>query len=266
MPRISSDYSTAERSGGSPSEFYTFQRGTEVWRLTSGDAAATLAGLDFQPGHVMRAAVSQKKDAPGLQVVVTLSLDLAVAQALMVESSLTTSVTIQRKQSAGDPVKVVLRGEVVSLKFAGDVVDLTVATIEHRFKTLIPKVLVQRTCPHALYGYSCGVNKEDFAVETTIASISGQVITVDASAGGNMWRNGMIRLASGQILFIADHVTSAITVWGHIPAGLAEDDPVTVYRGCDKLLDTCETVFDNAKNFGGFPNLPNRNPRLGSLR
>ncbi len=266
MPRIGSPFSTAERSGGSPSEYYTIQRGTQVWRYAAGDASATIDGTDYLPAHITRDAIGQKKDTPGLQCVVTLRLDLGAAQALMVESPSRTSVTIQRAQSAGDPIKAILRGEVVSLKFIDDSVELTVATIEHHFKTLIPKILVQRTCPHALYGYSCGVNKADFGVETTITNIVGHVITVAASASDHAWRNGMLQLASGELLFIADHTTSDITVWSAIPADVAVDDAVIVYRGCDKLFATCESVFDNAANFGGFPNLPNRNPRLARMR
>jgi uncharacterized phage protein (TIGR02218 family) len=266
MPRITSLFSTAERSGGSPVECYTIQRGTRMWRYTSADASQTIGGLTFLPANVSRGDLSQKKDTPGVQITVTLNLATDAAQALMVETSERISVTIQKLQSAGDPIKPVLLGQVISLKFADDALELTVATVEYHSKTLIPRVLVQRTCPHALYGYSCGVDKDDFAVETTVASISGQVISVVASASGNAWRNGMLRLSTGRILFIADHTTSAITVWGKIPDDLTVSDDVTVYRGCDKLFATCETVFDNAKNFGGFPNLPNRNPMLGSLR
>ena len=266
MPRLGSLFSTAERSGGSPVEFYTIRRGTQTWLYTSADEAVTDNGLTYQPAGISRGQLEQKKDAAGTQVKVSLSLETDCAQALMVQSSERASVSIQKRQSSGDAVKLVLLGDVLSLKFAGNTVELTVATIEHIFKTLIPKVLVQRTCPHALYGLSCGVNKDDFAVETTVSSITGQVITVAASASNHIWRNGILRLASGRVLFIADHTTSAITIWGPVPAELAVSDPVTVYRGCDKLFATCETDFDNAKNFGGFPNLPDRNPAIGTMQ
>jgi uncharacterized phage protein (TIGR02218 family) len=266
MPRISSSFSTAERSGGSPVELYTIRRGIRTWQHTSGDVTQTVDGVDYTPAHIKRGDIEQKKDAPGISVKVSIALETEVAQALMVETSEPATVSIRKVQSAGDPIMLVLLGDVVSLTFSGDSVELTVATVEHRFKTLIPRVLVQRTCPHALYGLSCGVNKDDFAVSTTVASITGQVIVVAASAAGNVWRNGILRLASGRVLFIADHTTSAVTVWAPIPDELAVSDPVTIYRGCDKSFTTCETVFDNALNFGAFPNLPDRNPALKSLR
>ncbi len=266
MPRLSGLFSSAERAGGAPVEFYTIRRGTRTWLYTSADESVTDNDLTYQSAQISRGPLEQKNDVAGTQVKVALSLETECAQTLMVQSSEPISVSIQKKQSSGDAIKLVLLGHVISVKFAGNDLELTVATIEYLFKTLIPKVLVQRTCPHALYGLSCGVNKDDFAVDTTVTDITGQVITVAASASNHIWRNGILRMASGRVLFIADHTTSAITIWGPVPADLAVSDDVTVYRGCDKLFATCETDFDNAKNFGGFPNLPDRNPAIGTMQ
>jgi uncharacterized phage protein (TIGR02218 family) len=266
MTRISSLFSTAERSGGSPAYLVTIQRGTSVWYYTTARSTQTVEDIDYLPAQLKCSPVAQKKDTPGIQATVTLGLETSAAQALMTETGERASVSIQRTQSAGDPVTVVLLGDVVSLKFVNDAVELTVATIEHHFKTLIPRVLVQRLCPHAVYGYSCGANKDDFAVETTVADIDGQTITVAATEGTHAWRNGILRLASGRVLFIADHSSSQVIVWAPIPSDLAVSDAVTIYRGCDKTFTTCETVFDNAAHYGGFPNLPERNPLLANLR
>src|ERR1044071_858747 len=110
MPRIASLFSTAERSGGSPVECFTFQRGTRVWRYTSSDAPVTIGGLTFVPANVKRGDLSQKKDAPGVQVAVTVNLATDLAQALMVETSERVTLTIQKVQSAGSAIKAVLAG------------------------------------------------------------------------------------------------------------------------------------------------------------
>lgn len=255
---INTIFSGLERLGGSPAEVYTFQRGSDVWRYTSARSAQTVNSLTYQPASVKRGDVEQKNDIGGSQITVTLALETAVAQALTTETGERMAVTIQRLQSSGDPIKLVIAGEVIAAKFSGDAVELTVATIERLFKTLIPRVRVQRTCPWALFGPQCGLNKDDFAHSTTISSVSGQVITV-GSVGAITMKGGMIRLPSGRIMFVAAVSSTDLTVWGEVPAEAAATASVTLYPGCNKLFSTCENTFNNAAHFGGFPNLPHRN-------
>ncbi len=268
MPRTVSVYATLERIGGRPIELYTFRRGALTWYYTSSHAEQTVGGITYTPAAVKRGNVEQKQDTAGEQVVITLPLELNVGQALLVENSEPFYASIQRIQTSGDPIKGPLLGEMVSVKFSGDTAELTIATVEHRFKTLIPRVPVMRTCPWAVYSTQCGADKVDFAHETTVTDITGQVITVDSltDTTTGFYYNGIVQLASGRLLFIVNHVGLELTIWSPMPAELAVDDTITVYPGCDKQFTTCETKFDNAEHFGGFPNLPDRNVTLGALR
>ena len=40
--------------------------------------------------------------------------------------------------------------------------------------------------------------------------------------------------------------------------------PVTLYPGCDHSRVTCISKFDNRPNYGGFDEIPTRNPMDGS--
>jgi uncharacterized phage protein (TIGR02218 family) len=268
MPRTSSAYSTAERGGGAPVELYTFQRGSKVWRYTSADTTQTVSGIAFTPAWIKRAAIEQKNDTAGVQFSVTIGLETPFGQDLIAGSDQPVAVTVQRGQSAGTPVMPVLSGQMVSVKFSDDEAELTVATIERLLKTLVPRTLIQRTCPWALYSPDCGVNAATYAYATTVSAISGQTVTVDALSDttADFYSNGVLVLATGERLFIAKHNSPKdLVLWGAIPSTLSVSDAVTAYPGCDKNRSTCISKFNNLDNFGGFPDLPAKDPKLVKL-
>ncbi len=266
MPSISSLFATAERRGGSPVELYTIQRGAQVWRLTSADAEQTVSGIVFTPAHVKRGAVEQKSDTPGIQFTLAVHLDAPVGQALLAQSTDPVTVTLQRMQSSGAPVAPVLLGEMLSVKFSDDLAELTVATVEHRFKTLIPRVLISRTCPWSVYSPSCGADPAAFAFPTLIAAVAWPVVSVIVLADPSdaFYAAGILVGADGRQYTIAKHANALdLTIWGTEPAsGLAVGDWVTVYPGCDKQRLTCINKFNNYQFFGGFPDLPTKDPGL----
>ena len=270
MPRISSLFSTAERSGGSPVELYTFQRGTKVWRYTSAPTTQTVSGISFTPAHLTRSAIEQKKDTPGIQFTVTVDLETPLGQDLIAFSGEPVVVTYQRAQSSGTPIMPVVVGRMIQAKFSDDQAEFTVATIEYDFKQLIPKVLIQRTCPWVLYSPPCGVDKTSYATATTVSSITAgngsYVLGLADSQTNGYWTNGVIVLDQGGApLFVAAHTGANVTIWGDVPSGLAVSSGLTIYAGCDKLRSTCVSKFNNLDNFGAFPDLPAKNPSLVKL-
>ncbi len=53
-----------------------------------------------------------------------------------------------------------------------------------------------------------------------------------------------------------DGVNLVFTLWLPLPNAIQVNDAYTVYPGCDKRFNTCQTKFGNAVNFGGFPYVP----------
>lgn len=270
MPRIASPYSSAERLGGAPVELYTLQRGSKVWRYTSADAAQTASGITFAPAVMKRSAIEQKQDAPGIQYTLTVSLNTPFGQDLLDASGAPVTCTLIRAQS-GNTIAPVLAGEVTAVKFTDDDAELTVATIERRFKQLIPRVPVQRTCPWTIYSNSCGVDKTAFATSTTVSSVSqvagGFTVTLAASQTDGYWTNGLVVMdAGGPAMFVAAHAGAVVTIWATaIPSTVTNGAGLTVYAGCDKLRSTCINKFNNLDNFAGFPDLPSKDPKLTQL-
>jgi hypothetical protein len=269
MPIVSSPFATDERAGGEPVELYTVQRGSQAWRLTSADSVQTVSGVTFTPSWLKRGAVEQKPDTPGIQFTLAVQLDSPLGQALLVQSTDPVTVTLQRMQPSGDPIKPVLLGEMLSAKFSDDTAELTIATVEHRFKTPVPRALVGRSCWWAVYSASCGANPAAHVFSTTIASIAWPIVTVAALADETdaFYTAGVLVGADGRRYTIAKHDNALdLTLWGNEPAsGLEPGDAIDVFPGCDKQRATCIAKFDNLVNFGGFPDLPTKDPGLIKL-
>ena len=92
-----------------------------------------------------------------------------------------------------------------------------------------------------------------------------------------MTRSGVLRFGT-ELGFITDHTGATLTLSRPMPelaAAIAtpELDPDTgeplpmladIAPGCDLRAATCAAKFGNLANFGGFPEIPGRNPFGGS--
>lgn len=131
-------------------------------------------------------------------------------------------------------------------------------------------------CLADVYDSRCGLNKAASTDSTTVEAIdSGNtVITYPAGAlkehplnSGNdspdgHHTGGLITFTSGLnagiSLEIHNHVAStreltAVEPW---PFTVAPGDAFDVHPGCDKVVTTCVTKFNNVANFRGFPHVP----------
>jgi hypothetical protein len=85
----------------------------------------------------------------------------------------------------------------------------------------------------------------------------------------NGWFRGGVLRHAGILGFITGHVGDAFTLSCRMPdLEAAIDAPqaqtlVEIAPGCDLLCDTCKAKFGNLLNFGGFPDIPGRNPFWG---
>lgn len=128
----------------------------------------------------------------------------------------------------------------------------------------------ERNCIHALYGPGCEVNKAAFATVATVISLTGTTLTVDtlgawpaaryaggflewtATAAGTIDRRSIERV-DGLTLHLLGS-TDRIDV----------GETITMYLGCDLTPSTCQGVFNNLANHGGFEMLAGKSPFDGN--
>lgn len=277
-----------------PVELYTFARRRSVWRYAGHDADVALEGFTYRAAVITRGAIRRTDETGQASVAVTLAgLTPLAAQQLAdpLGDGAPCTLTIVRvhvladgtvSSVAGDRAAIFL-GTVGAVAAEGGAVELTADTLAAAFERPLLRMAFTRSCNHVLGDYRCGVDVAPFTTAATVtavgASAEGPTVTVTLAArpvhadpalvaawfdGGVLVlpaatheaaRVGVVRTA----LADAPSPTCTLTLVGAVPADVV-GTTVSVIAGCARTRAVCVAKFDNVVRFGGFADLPERNP------
>ena len=132
-----------------------------------------------------------------------------------------------------------------------------------------PPIKYQAPCNHILGDVRCGVDMSlpENSHTTTVSAISGNVVTLNSNPfpDGGCNAGEMIFNSGAERRMITSSTLLDFTVATPF-AGLAVSDTVTIQRGCNHAFNGhCKTKFNNGRNFGGFPLVPDKNPFAGRI-
>jgi uncharacterized phage protein (TIGR02218 family) len=117
-------------------------------------------------------------------------------------------------------------------------------------------------CRYALGDTGCKINLASFTVTGSVTSTTDAAHFTDTSRSeaDNSFNYGLLTWASGAnaglSMEVKSFVSKQFTLWLPMPNAVAVGNTYSVYKGCDKRFATCQSVFNNVANFGGFPYLP----------
>jgi len=283
MSYDSIEASTAE---GRPYYLYQFIEGAEVWRFTSRPEDWLSAGsggetIVWQAAAVAHGDVVQTSEIERGRLELTWPLSHPFARRFLAplgNTPMTLTIFRGHEQVLGETVAH-WKGRVVGAEVEGVRILLNCESVFSTLRRAGVRAKYQRLCRHALFGRGCGLDIALHWQTGTVTAASGSTVTIpEAAAQPDGWfRGGVLRFGT-QLGFITGHAGAALTLSRPIPelaAALAapEIDPVTgaplpvladIAPGCDLRAATCATKFGNVLNFGGFPEIPGRNPFGGS--
>lgn len=260
-----STYAELELSahGGRPVELFRFVHGSTVWTYSSGPEVA-YGGETYAAYPIGRDDMQQTKELhkSPLTVLVPRVSELSLLYLAGFPEHVVT-LTVFRQHVGATGTIVYWKGRVISCDLPDPATaQLSCESVFTSLKRPGLRARYQRMCRHALYSSQCGVDKADYDVAGTVATVNAAktVLTVTAAdALDDGWfRGGMVQTPTGGFLSITGHTGSSITLAN--PCNLSTDDAVTLYPGCAHNRDTCKIKFDNILNFGGWPWIPSRNP------
>ncbi|BCZ13647.1 DUF2163 domain-containing protein [Acinetobacter baumannii] len=152
-------------------------------------------------------------------------------------------------------------GRIIEPEFDRNTIQASVASDLDELNVQMPRNLYQPSCSNTLFDHACGLNRANYALETTIAagSTAWRILcdinqpqgwftqgVIEFLEGGNKGLKRTIRLHELDVLLLT------------LP--LLEDPEVgqriKVYPGCDKRLETCQNRFNNFSRFRGAPFIP----------
>lgn len=126
----------------------------------------------------------------------------------------------------------------------------------------------QYGCPHQLYGPFCKADKATATYSTTVSGLTGAELTLPENWNGSVaaakFVGGYVTWdqADGrpELLSILKSVSETTLLLAARPVELFVGGNVKLVLGCNHTLLDCQTLHDNAPNFGGCPFIPTDNP------
>lgn len=264
-------YTAKENStyDGQPNELYQFVRNGQSWRYTSADEDKTIESIIYSSASLTRTKLEQNQEMSRNPITVSIDKNASFVQQFRgAPPSDVIQLTIFRYHEGDSEVVTIWIGRVVNIRLKERIAEIRCEPIFTAMKRPVLRRRYQTTCPHVLYGAQCGVLSSSFSVITSLLSVSGTTLTASAfgthpdgyfSGGYVEWEvDGNIETRP-----IINHVGTAITV--NFPfQGMPSNATVKAFPGCDHVLATCNTKFNNVENYGGQPFFPSKNPMNGT--
>lgn len=248
-----------------PRDLYEFILPTVNHRLTSASRDVVHNGQTFRAGTIQRAdtrpATAESAGELEISMIVTHALPQRYLRAGIPPKRI--NVNVYRKQTTSAGYELAWVGIVVGMSCERHLAKLLVAqSMSAAIPRRIPTITVGRECAHVLYDSGCRVARASFRVATTVSAINGPDLTVASIDGKpNGWGawGELVHVASGEKMTIQSQEGTFVRMQMPIP-DMQAGDAVEIYAGCDRSVATCFEKFANQVNFGGFPQLPKRNP------
>jgi len=270
-------YSALDTSAASaqPIWLYAFTEGAVVTRYTNQPENVVHGGNTYTAMAISHSAVELNGELSKDTISVTLpaSVPLALQYVSDVMDQETTLIIHKGHGTDSDHQYVEWwDGSVGGGELKGAEVVLSCVSIRSLMRQPGLRRKYQKPCPHVHYGRGCWLDRDDFAVAGTLTAMSGVVLTVPAAAGypAAHFRGGQVAEPGGIMRWIIAHSGSQITLLRPFGPDVftalsdAGTLAVTLYPGCDRTEETCETTFDNLDNCGCLARMPIRNPYNGS--
>ncbi len=256
------------KQGATPVELYEIEYGPMIFRLVNSDTPYVYLSKDYTAVQIKRTAVEETSELGKNDLTVTVPRDNPVAELFRIyPPSQEVSITVYRvhRTDTDQERKTVWVGRILTCKWRGAWADLHCENLFTSFRRKGLRRRFQRACPHVLYGPECRAPKASFLTVATITVVDGPVLNsaeFDALPAG--WLPGGIleweRSADlWELRTIKDHLDDEITLNQSI-VGLVAGATVNVYPGCAHDKADCVGKFNNILNYGGFTDIPRKNP------
>lgn len=268
MPFDTLDESIEE---GRPFRLYMFALNEKLWRYTNADADVTRNGEVWEALPISDDGINQTGDSSVDAVTIQLSSRAVPAQIYMeYPPSRPMTVVIFEAQEDSTDVRTIYIGEVTSPS------DIQPGTMQFNVETIAATMAReglrhgwQRSCTYALYDeITCTVDKDAWAVLSTVQAVVDNVLVIPALAGYDDGRfNGgfveWIDVVRGiERRMIESHSGVQAVLFGQAD-GILEGMAITAYPGCPRTVDGCKS-FNNLPNYGGAPGMQGKSPFDGT--
>ena len=249
---------------GQPVELYEFVIGATTYRYTSSEDEVSFNSQTWFPRAITRSDPGQASEDRKQELTITLPADDVVSSTYIgIPPAELMVLTIIRFHRGDAEAFVLWSGRITgaAYKDQGARCLLQGLTTESTFSRVIPRFKYSGLCNHILYDSSCKVSKATNDYDGNVSGEVGDTITVDGlfSAEGAGWALGGYVTFGNDYRLIVGQSGDVLTLSVAFRASVL-GETVKVQAGCDHTIATCQSKFTNRDNFGGFPQVPTKNP------
>ncbi|MBI1450324.1 DUF2163 domain-containing protein [Acinetobacter sp. FL51] len=228
-------------------ELYEFTRGTEKFYFTSGDRPIPIDDVVYEPVTVKRGNIKSSSDVEKDTLEISFARDVKLAQDCL-RSALEQNVYVKVSRLQYGILEMLWQGRVVSVKPVDAEITLNCTTEYSSVEVVGSRFMYQRTCCHSLYSESCGLNREDWGVKTTIKSISGLDIELrDLAFRDGYFQLGMLKSAFGVNVGIESSAGNNVKIIRRLDSlvdQITTDADLVIYSAAETALTDAIAVRD----------------------
>lgn len=257
-------YAASETSqqDGAPIELYEFTLGTMVWRFTSAEIDVVDGDNTYTSAPITRSDIAVSGEKARNAITLTVPRNFPIADLFRITAPTDIVAVTLRRYHRGDIEAFVVAwdGRVLNTSWSGAQAEMQCDPVSVSFARTGLRRRYSRQCSHVLYGTACGLNKADFGHATTVVEQDGANLFVATVGSGVSYAGGFVEWDTGTHLERRFVQSQGDSLRLSVPfQGIAEDDAVTIYPGCDHTTANCQ-AYENIDNYGGFPFVPTKNP------
>lgn len=260
-------------ASGRPVRLYLFERGVQRWGYCTADRNMTYAGVDYRSAPVSDNGRRYTGEPQSDAFEVTVSADNEVAalfRGVGPSSEITLTVRDIHYGAIESDAPIRYIGSITAVRrIAQDRSKIICQSSDASIRQTGLRMTWGRGCQYELYGRGCWVNRDLFRDDVTIQNMNGTTISngfFETQPDG-WWSGGYVEWPVGPGIFerrgIELHAAGTLTLLGGTD-GLMPNQTVTVYAGCNRLINTCHDKFGNADNYPGAPHMPGISPFEGN--
>ncbi len=273
------DYETSPERG-QPVELYQFVYGTNpgnFYAHTDGESDVIHAGVTYTRLPIERGKISSDGKLGERELTVKVPISAPVADLFRIyPPPHVVNLTIRQGHlpnpddpagfAAGENFPVVWVGRVIAATRDGIECGLTCEALSAGMKRPGLRRHYQYACPLVLYGARCQASKSAATRAVTVASVTGNRVTLNSGWQGTRPRSAFVGglfewtssfgVESRTILRVQ---TNTLVLSGPT-FGLAAGASASAILGCPHTFDGCRDLHNNVVNYGGFRFIPGRNP------
>lgn len=253
---------------GNPTELYHFIFKGESFYYTSGSKSVEFSGVTYEPHSITRGNVVCGRSRTNGQFSLELEFNSPLAEPFIKGPPPgPISLTLFRfHRSDQTDVIVYWQGEFLGASIESECIRLEGFNCMGLLAREGLRGTFSTQCNNFLYGPTCGLNINDFTIETTVLSISTDGLSFEVAHGqtdGQYYNGGIISRGDGfcESREIRTQSGNTLTLGAPI-RDFTVGETVRLAPGCDRYGTTCDTKFNNFENFRGFEAVPDRDPHV----